>query len=188
MFRPLAAALVLLTLAACSGGSPPPPVATASPTPPATGDDLRPLSSREAGAPPAGAASAPAGAAVDPVDPAEAGITELARLARYVFRTMRQHEQACPFDNPLQDRLHFALEVEVRAGRMTRVGVGHAGHGGDPQQSHEIPRESVPRALTAYVECLAPHLKSVVMAPAPADGVYEPVYTYPGNPMGQAAH
>jgi hypothetical protein len=188
MSRALAAALVLLTLAACSGGSPPPPVAVASPTPPAgAGDDLRPLSSRDPAAS-AGAASAPAGAAVDPVDPAEPGITDLARLARYVFRTMQKHEQTCPFENPLQDRLHFALDVEVRAGRMARVGVGHAGHGGDPQQSHEIPRESFPQALTAYVECIAPHLKAVVMAPAPADGVYEPVYTYPGNPMGQAAH
>jgi hypothetical protein len=52
---------LLLVLAACGGSSaPPPPVATATPS--RTADDLRPMSSREGGAP--GASTAPAG----PVD------------------------------------------------------------------------------------------------------------------------
>lgn len=52
----------LLVLAACGGAStPPPPVATATPS--RTADDLRPLSSRESGTPPA-----PAGTPVGPID------------------------------------------------------------------------------------------------------------------------
>ena len=57
--------------------------------------------------------------------------------------------------------------------------------GGEP---HDIPAGQWPRELTAYADCLEPHLKAVVMAPSPADGSYEPVYTFPGNPAGQTAH
>ncbi len=67
--RAALAALALAALsAACGGGSaPPPPVATAAPAP-ATGD--RPLSSRDAGAPPAGA---PGAAPVDASAPLPPG-------------------------------------------------------------------------------------------------------------------
>ena len=62
--RPLS---FLLVLAACGGASaPPPPVATATPS--RAADDLRPLSSREGGAPAGAPAAAPAG-------PAEASAT-----------------------------------------------------------------------------------------------------------------
>ena len=40
---------------------------------------------------------------------------------------MQRHEEVCPFDNPFRDRLHFALEIEVKGGRMARVGLGHVG-------------------------------------------------------------
>jgi hypothetical protein len=158
-------------------------VASATPVGPAR--DLRPLSSRET-VPPSVAPPRAAATAADPVDPAEPGITDLARLARYVFRTMRTHEDECPFVNPLRDRIHFVVEVDVKAGRMARVGLGHAGVGAD-EDSRELTPAQPPPELVAYVECLAPHLRAVAMSPSPADGVYEPVYQYPGRPGGRAA-
>ena len=128
-------------------------------------DATRPLSSREAVPP-----SAP-GSAVDPDDPAEPGIPDLARLARYVFKTMQRHEEVCPFENPFRDRLHFALEIEVKAGRMTRVGLGHVGL--EPETAGEaktLAQAQWPRELTAYATCLAPHLQAVAMAPRPRTG------------------
>jgi hypothetical protein len=107
-------ALILATLlaaAACTDRDAPRPVPVPDREPAA--DLSRPISSREA--------------MVDPDDPAEPGISDLARLARYVFRTMQRHEEVCPFDNPFRDRLHFALEIEVKGGRMARVGLGHVG-------------------------------------------------------------
>jgi hypothetical protein len=163
--RAAATAMVLAALAACSG-SPPPPVPVASATPPP-------------------AAAGP----IDAVDPAEPGISDLARLARYVFRTMQRHEDVCPFENPFRDQVHFALAVEVKAGRMARVSLGHLGHapeGGG--QAHPVPREQFPPELMRYVSCLEPHLEAVVMSPSPADGAYEPAYSFPGNPAGRAAH
>jgi hypothetical protein len=132
-------------------------------------------------------ASGPA-AAVDPDDPAEPGISDLARLARYVYRTMQRHGEVCPFDNPFRDRLHFALEIEVKGGRMARVGVGHVGL--EPEgasEAHALATAQWPRELTAYVTCLAPHLQSVAMAPSPADGPYEPVYSFVGRDTGRPA-
>lgn len=162
--RPAATAILLAALAACSGSPPPPvPVPVASATPPP--------------------------AAADPVDPAEPGISDLARLARYVFRTMQRHEDVCPFENPFRDQVHFALAVEVKAGRVARVGLGHLGHAPEAGgQAHPVPREQFPRELTQYVSCLEPHLRALVMSPSPADGAYEPAYSFPGNPAGRAAH
>jgi hypothetical protein len=163
---------VLLAAAGCTDRDAPRPV----PVPDAT----RPLSSQEAIPP------APPPAAVDPDDPAEPGISDLARLARYVFRAMQRHEQVCPFDNPFRDRLHFALAIEVRGGRMARVGLGHVGlepaAGGE---ARTLTQAEWPRELTGYVACLAPHLQAVTMAPSPADGSYEPVYSFSANPAGR---
>lgn len=175
--------LALLLLAACTDRDAPRPVPV--PRDPGT-DASRPLSSREALPPAAAPTAAPA---ADPNDPAEPGISDLARLARYVFRTMQRHEDVCPMENPLRDRLHFALAIEVKSGRMTRVGIGHVGHGGEGSADvHPMPEAEWPRELTGYVGCLAPHLGSVAMAPSPADGTYQPVYTFSGNPAGRAAH
>jgi len=124
----------------------------------------------------------------DPDDPAEAGISDLARLARYVFRTMRRHVGICPFDSPLRDPLHFALEIEVKGGRMTRVGVGHVGvEPAGAGEARTLAAAQWPLALTAYVACLEPHLKAVTMAPSPTDGVYEPVYSFGGRATGPPA-
>jgi hypothetical protein len=173
-------ALVLCVLAAgCTDRDAPRPV----PVPDRdVADGSRPLSSRDGAPPPA---VAPA-AAVDPDDPAEPGIPDLARLARYVFKTMQRHEEVCPFDNPFRDRLHFALEIEVAAGRMTRVGLGHVGL--EPETAGEakaLAEAQWPPELTAYAACLAPHLRAVAMAPSPADGSYEPVYSFGGQPTGR---
>jgi len=112
-------------------------------------------------------------------DPAEVGIADLARLARYVFREMRVSEEACPFVNPLHDPLAFAFHVEVIGGHMNQVHLAWAGvRAGEELQRLEEP----PSELTAYIECLAPRLEAVWMDPAPASGEYQPEYSYPGHP------
>jgi hypothetical protein len=182
----LALVLFLLAAAACTDRDAPRPVPVPDQEPAA--DANRPVSSREAIPPAAGAPAAPGTAAVDPDDPAEPGIADLARLARYVFKTMQRHDEVCPFDNPYRDRLHFALEIEVKAGRMARVGLGHVAlepmTGGD---SRTLAEAQWPRELTTYVTCLVPHLQAVAMAPSPADGAYEPVYSFGGTATGRTA-
>jgi hypothetical protein len=176
---PLGLALCLLA-AGCTDRDAPRPV----PVPDRdVTDGSRPLSSREALPPPAPTP----GAAVDPDDPAEPGIPDLARLARYVFKTMQRHDEVCPFDNPFRDRLHFAFEIEVKAGRVTRVGLGHVGVEVPGSETRTLPEARWPTELTAYVACLGPHLGAVAMAPAPADGAYSPVYSFGATPTGKPA-
>ena len=183
--RALALLSLLVAVAACTERDAPRPVPVPDRDPVAAA--TRPLSSREAIPPAASAPVAPA-AAVDPDDPAEPGIPDLARLARYVFKTMQRHEEVCPFGNPFRDRLHFALEVDVEGGRITRVGVGHVGlepaAGGE---ARTLGQSQWPRELTGYVVCLAPHLQAVAMAPSPADGSYEPAYSFSASPAGRPA-
>ncbi len=185
MMRSLLALALFLLATACTDRDAPRPVPVPDHEPAA--DATRPLSSRES-IPAAGAPAAPGTAAVDPDDPAEAGIPDLARLARYVFKTMQRHDEVCPFDNPYREALHFALDIEVKAGRMTRVGLGHVAlepaAGGD---SRTLAAGQRPRELATYVTCLAPHLQAVAMAPSPADGAYEPVYSFGGRETGRTA-
>jgi len=113
-------------------------------------------------------------------DPAEAGISDLARLARYVFREMQRHEQACALTNPFHDTLAFTIEIEVKGGRIVSARVGEAAL----ERSGErvpVPGGTPPAELVAYVGCLRPVLEGIPMAPAPADGVYRPEYAYPGH-------
>jgi hypothetical protein len=173
--------LGLLAAVACTDRDAPRPVPV--PDQQAAGD-TRPLTSRES-IPPAGA---PSPVVSDPDDPAEPGISDLARLARYVFRTMQQHEEVCPFDNPFRDQLHFALAIEVKGGRMVHVGLGHVGlEPGGAREARTLAKAQWPRELTAYATCLDPHLRAVAMDPSPADGVYEPVYSFGGQPAGRPA-
>jgi hypothetical protein len=186
MLRSSLALALLLLVAACTDRDAPRPVPVPQEEPAA--DAARPISGREAIPPAAGTPPASAAATADPDDPAEPGISDLARLARYVFRTMQRHEEICPFDNPFRDQLHFALEIEVKAGRMTRVGLGHVGL--EPEKGGEartLDERQSPREITAYVTCLVPHLQAVAMAPSPADGVYEPVYSFGGGAAGRPA-
>jgi hypothetical protein len=184
MTRRLWPGLVLLAALGCSDRDAPRPVPV--PDQEAAASGTKPPPGGEASAPAANAATA--APAADPDDPAEPGIPDLARLARYVFKTMQRHEEICPFENPLREKLHFALEIEVKAARMTRVGLGHVGL--EPETGGEgrtLAGKQVPPELTAYVTCLAPHLGAVAMAPTPADGVYEPVYSFGGQASGRPA-
>jgi hypothetical protein len=101
---------------------------------------------------------------------------------------MQRHEEACPFDNPFRDRLHFALEIEVRGGRMTRVGLGHVGvEPAGANEARTLSRAQWPRELESYVTCLAPVLQALTMVPSPGDGSYEPVYSFGGREGGRPA-
>jgi hypothetical protein len=185
MIRPVPLLLLLLPLlaiTACTDRDAPKPVPAADDD--AAADLARPVSSREASAP----ATAPPAAAVDPDNPAEPGVPDLARLARYVYKTMQRHETICPLENPYRDRLHFALDVEVRGGRMTRVSLGHVTI--EPSGAatvRSLAEERWPPELTGFVACLAPHLQAVAMAPSPADGSYEPAYSFGGRADGRAS-
>jgi hypothetical protein len=161
-----------LALAACSDRDAPRPVNDLGSPPPA-------VASRPVAAPPVAASA-------DPNDPAEPGIPDLARLARYVFRTMQRHEDVCAVENPYRDSLHFAFAIDVTRGRMARVGLAEVAFEGSGGR-RVLPKVVWPRELGAYVACLAPHLKAVEMSPAPADGSYQPFYSFAGQPDGITA-
>lgn len=143
-------------------------------------DAPRPASGRASPSPAASAAAAVA----DPNDPAEPGLSDLARLARYVFRAMQRHEAACRFDNPFRDKLSFAFTIEVARGRMIRTRLARAAIEA-PIGTLSLLKTQWPPELPAYVTCLASHLESIVMDPPPADGTYEPLYSYAGHPDGK---
>jgi hypothetical protein len=173
--RALALTLCLPALLACSD-APPRPVAT--PAPRAAQDDvLAPLSSRS------GALPAPPVATPQPVDrpdPAEPGISDLARLARYIFREMGAPAGGCALDNPLHDPLSFTLRVAVKGGRMTSVtlAAAHVERNGAVQP---LPPAQWPRELPAYDACLEPGLRALRLEPAPADDTYDADYSFPGH-------
>ncbi len=161
-----------VALAACSDRDAPRPVNDLGTKPPAAA--TRPT------APP------PPATAADSNDPAEPGITDLARLARYVFLTMQQHDAVCPLENPFRETLHFAFMIEVKGGRMTRVALSEvAVQGGSAKRA--LPKAQRPPEVAGYLACLEPHLKAVAMSPAPADGLYEPAYSFGGQPSGKPA-
>jgi hypothetical protein len=73
--------------------------------------------------------------------------------------------------------------VDVRAGRMTRVVLGHVGvEQGTAVRT--LARDEWPSGLVAYLGCLEPHLEALAMDPSPADGTYEAAYSFPGLPGG----
>ena len=159
-------------LAACSDRDAPRPVnELGSPAPAAP---ARPM------------AAPPAAETADPNDPAEPGISDLARLARYVFRAMQDHEAVCPLENPFRETLHFAFMIEVANGRMTRVGLSEVAVQ-DKGAKRPLTKAQRPPEVAGYLACLEPHLKEVAMSPAPADGLYEPAYSFGGQPNGKPA-
>ena len=173
----LPVSLALVALVACRDPDAPRPVSELE-SPPAEGAPVRPLTTRDDPAtdarPVATSRPVPPGAP----DPAESAISDLARLARYVFREMRSSDVACSFVNPLHDPVSFAFHIEVSGGRMTTAHLAWVG----TRVGEEIrPLPAVPPELTAYAECLRPVLEAVRMDPAPADGVYQPEYSYPGH-------
>ena len=186
MRSPLSALVLVLALVACRDSNAPRPATVfATPTP----GSAQPLTSRAPATPVTPvtlppAASAPAANALPlgAPDPAEAGISGLARVARYVFREMRLADQACPFTNPLHDPLSFIFHIEVQGGRMTQVHLSKAGRLVGPGVE---PMSEVPPELAAYAACLKPRLQALTMDPAPPDGPYQPEYSYPGHQSGR---
>jgi hypothetical protein len=177
----LSVLLPALALGACRDPDAPRPV-TDLPTPPPESVPVRPLSTRDDGA--TDARPAPTARPLPPgvPDPSEPGISDLARLARYVFREMQAGERTCSFANPLHDPVSFAFHIEVSGGRMTKVHLAWVG----TRVGEEIrPLPSAPPELTAYAECMKPILEAVRMDPPPADGVYQPEYSYPGHSAGR---
>ncbi len=174
--RSASCALFLLAAVACDDADAPRPVRELEAPPPA-GAPLRPLSTRDAPARDTRPVATRPLPPEDP-DPAEPAITDVARLARYVFREMRVARGACPFVNPLHDRLAFAFHVEVTGGHMREVHLAWAAVHADGEPE---PLETPPPELTAYADCLAPRLEAMRMSPAPADGAYQPEYSYPGH-------
>jgi hypothetical protein len=169
--RPALLALTL-ALAACSDRDAPRPV--------------NDLGSPAPAAPARPGALPPVAATADPNDPAEPGISDLARLARYVFRTMQRHEEVCPLENPFRETLHFAFMIEVANGRMTRVALSEVAVQ-DKGARRPLSKAQRPPEVAGYLACLEPHLKAVAMSPAPADGLYEPAYSFGGRPNGKPA-
>lgn len=175
-------AATLVAGVACSRDAPRPATVFATATPGAA----PPLSSRQP-ATPATPVTLPPAASAPPAtalplglpDPAEPGISGLARVARYVFREMSLAEADCPFANPLHEPLSFVFHITVADGRMTRVHLARAGRRvGDQIET----LGTAPSELTAYAACLAPRLEALVMDPPPEDGIYQPEYSYPGHP------
>jgi hypothetical protein len=164
---------ILLLTVACGGGPPPPAPAATS----AAEDALAPLSSHGS----APLAPAPTPDAVDRPDPTEAGIGELARLARYVFREMGERQGSCRLVNPLHDRLAFTLRIEVKRGRMRSLAIASARVEGGGSQPSPLPEAQWPDGLRSYVACLEPFLKALRMDPAPADEVYDADYSFGGH-------
>jgi len=177
----LPVSLALVALVACRDPDAPRPVSELE-SPPAEGAPVRPLTTRDDPAtdarPVATSRPVPPGAP----DPAESAISDLARLARYVFREMRLADQACPFTNPLHDPLSFIFHIEVQGGRMTQVHLSKAGRLVGPGVE---PMSEVPPELAAYAACLKPRLQALTMDPAPPDGPYQPEYSYPGHQSGR---
>lgn len=108
----------------------------------------------------------------DSVDPAAAGISEIARISRYVFREMSLRQTTCGALPVAPGRFDWTLRVEVKGGRVADVRLSNAAvvQGG---LARPLASAEWPAGLRARVDCLSPYLRAMDMAPAPADGVYE---------------
>jgi hypothetical protein len=162
-------------LAACSPG-PPPPAPVGEGVAAANEDALAPLSSHAS----AQVVARPTPAAAERPDPTEDGISDLARLARYVFREMQAREASCRLDNPFHERLAFTLRIPVERGRMRTVSLASA-RLERPGGPNTLAAAEWPQALTGYVACLEPFLTAIAMRPAPADGSYDAEYSFGGH-------
>jgi len=127
------------------------------------------------------AAERPAVARDESFDPQAPGLTDLARLSRYVFREMRRRGEECAPDPAPAGRVDYTLELEVASGRIraARLATVSAELGGF---TAPLLPERWPPGLVASIECLAPHLKALPMPTAPADGVYESRFSMGESP------
>lgn len=124
-------------------------------------------------------ASEPTPSAARP-DPHEAGLPDLTRVARYLFREMQRRGTVCRSDNPYADTLVYRLRVSVVGSRFADVELAGA-RLTVGERSTTIGPGEWPDSLRSYVACLRPFLQELEMSPAPSDGVYEPEYGLPGT-------
>jgi len=113
-----------------------------------------------------------------PPRPAEApapeadGISDLARISRYVFAEMRARASTCQREPLPPGRFDYTYEVTVRGGRVTRGRLVHVSLAA-PQGAGTLERSKWPATLETSLTCLLPFLQAMPMKPFPADGVYE---------------
>lgn len=110
-------------------------------------------------------------AAAASLDPSEPGISDLARLARHVFKVMAARQRECAIKGLPPGRLSYQIDVEVREGRIAAASLG----GVSAMSSREpvpLARPDWPVPILEFVRCLEPHLVGLALAPAPADGAY----------------
>lgn len=121
--------------------------------------------------PPRAEAPAPAAPATTlSFDPGEAGISDIARVSRFVFREMNARTE-CPLEALPPGRYDYVYDVTVAKGRVTAARLASVAHL-EAAGSHAVPAEQWPPALDKRLGCLLPHLKKLELSPAPADGTY----------------
>jgi hypothetical protein len=154
--RPTRLALLTVAVAACRAEAPAPEPPPREPTP----------------------------AAADSFDPQAPGLSDLARLSRYVFREMGRGAARCAPEPVPSGRIGYTLEIEVASGRIAsaRLATVTAELGGF---TAPLLPERWPRELVASVECLEPHLRAISMSTPPADGVYASRFALGGSHAGR---
>lgn len=121
--------------------------------------------------PPPGAHATPAGPPTTlSFAPDEPGITDIARISRYVFREMNARAE-CALDPLPPGRYDYVYDVTVAKGRITEARLSSVAHV-EEAGSHAVAKQQWPPALEKRIACLLPHLKRLEMAPPPADGTY----------------
>ena len=142
-------------------------------------DEPRPAPTTRAGSPPAAARpSHPAGQG-GAEGPGAAGISDLARISRYVFAEMQARGPSCQKQAFPPGRYDYVYEVTVRGGRVV-AGRLAAVSRVTPVGATVLPSAQWPAALSASLACLQPFLEAMPMAPAPADGTYEARFSATG--------
>lgn len=130
--------------------------------------------------PPPGARAAPAPSTTLSVAPDEAGISDMARVSRYVYREMNTRPE-CELLGLPSGRYEYVYDVIVARGRIVEArltGVARLG----PTGPQALARAEWPVALAKRLTCLLPHLRRIELAPAPADGAYATRFAASGPP------
>ncbi len=111
-------------------------------------------------------------------DPGATGISDLARVSRYVFREMARRGGECRVSTPPPQDIEYTVEVTVADGNVAEarlVAARPAGAG----SGLPLPPEQWPPQLGQLVACMRPYLVTMEMAQPPADGVYETRFMAP---------
>lgn len=134
--------------------------------------------------PPPGTRTAPATPMAPPTTlsfaPDEPGISDIARVSRYVYREMNTRPE-CDLVGLPSGRYDYVYDVTVAKARITGArlnGVALVGAVG----SQALAPAQWPPALAKRLDCLLPHLKRLELQPVPADGVYAARFVASGPP------